>query len=157
MDTSIVATTAMFNGIIQDTLDDRIHNSLLLGFPIDNQNSYYGINVIEGQNDEFLEGVAHGYNGYATGTVTTQRRLESDYLEKGVYANKINTAVGLLIEDTQTGSIRGVDVDSTLIIEANNQVTFEEKDDYVTYEYANGKYAEVSREPVKAKTKSKTK
>lgn len=38
------------NGILQDTMDDRIHNSLMLGFPISDDVCHIGINQIEGQN-----------------------------------------------------------------------------------------------------------
>lgn len=33
-DTTIVSGNAKYDGILQDTMDDRIHNSLMLGFPI---------------------------------------------------------------------------------------------------------------------------
>lgn len=136
MDTSIVAPyNAYFDGIKQDTLDDHIHNSLMIGFPISDNNSYFGINSIEGQNSEFIEGYTNGYNGYSSGTISSQRHLESDFLEKGVCANKIDGVIGLLIEDPITGVIRGVDVDITLIVKVNNKITFEEDGKYVTYQY----------------------
>lgn len=55
-DTSIMAYENYLNGILQNTMDDRIHNSLMLGFPISNDVSYVGSNHIEGQNDTFIEG-----------------------------------------------------------------------------------------------------
>lgn len=146
MDTSIVSTKPNFNGIKQDTLDDRIHNSLMLGFPISDTNTYYGKNEIEGQNSEFIEGYSYGYAGYSGGSVYQKRRLESDYLEAGVYANKIDGVIGLIVEDQETGELRGVDVDTALIVRVNNTITFEEKDGYVTYQYdENGNRVETSR------------
>lgn len=53
-DTTIVSDKARYDGILQDSMDDRIHNSLMLGFPISDTVSYYGTNIIEGQNKEFL-------------------------------------------------------------------------------------------------------
>ena len=35
-DTSIVSDNPYFDGIQQDTMDDRIHNSIMIGFPINN-------------------------------------------------------------------------------------------------------------------------
>lgn len=135
-DTSIMATNAYFDGIIQDTCDDRIHNSLMLGFPISDTQSYYGINKIEGQNSEFVRGYGYGYSGYTSVSVDTRRYLESHFLEKGVYANKISSAIGLLIVDKATGRVlRGVDVNSDIQILVNNRITFKNKDTYVTYEY----------------------
>lgn len=136
MDTSIVSTRAIYDGIKQDILDDHIHNSLMLGFPISDTNKYYGVNEIEGQNSEFIEGYSYGNSYYSSGSVTTKRRLESEFLEDGVYANRIDGVIGLLIVDPATGEVlRGVDVDTTLIVAVNNKITFEENGMYVTYEY----------------------
>lgn len=150
-DTSIVSTKPLFDGILQDTMDDRIHNSLMLGFPISDTISYVGCNVIEGQNSEFLEGYTHGYNGYSSGSIETKRYLESDFLEKGVYANQIDSVIDLIIVDTNIGKTRTVSVFSNLLVEVYNKVAFIEtiKDEtyYVVYEYdIYGKRTEISRE-----------
>lgn len=135
MDTSIVATNAYFDGIKQDTLDDHIHNSQMIGFPISDTNKYYGVNEIEGQNSEFIEGYTYGYNGHINSTIEQKRRLESDFLEQGVWANRIDGVIGLLIEDQTTGEIRAVDVPSTILVSINNKITYETKEQYTTYEY----------------------
>jgi len=153
IDTSIVSTNAYFDGILQDTMDDRIHNSLMLGFPISDTISYFGTNEIEGQNTEFIEGSCYAYNGTGGGSVTSKRYLESNYLEKGCWANKISAAIGLLIEDVNTGEIRGVDVKSDLQVKVNNRIDFvvilkDNTKEVVTYEYDKyGNKTEVAREP----------
>lgn len=134
-DTSIVSTKAIFDGIIQDSMDDRIHNSLMLGFPISNSNSYYGCNVIEGQNSEFIEGWTYGYNGYGSGSISSKRHLESDFLEKGVYANQIDSVIDLIVVDKETGEQRAVSVFSNLLIRVNDKITFIENGEEVTYKY----------------------
>ncbi len=96
-DTSICSYFAQINGITQDTMDDRIHNSLLLGFSISDSNSYRGINQINGQNDTFIEGFIRGYNGYVDGEIKEQRFLESIYLENGVYANQVSSIIDLIV------------------------------------------------------------
>lgn len=145
MDTFIVSNKAYYDGIKQDTLDDHIHNSLMIGFPISDTSSYYGINEIEGQNSEFIEGYTYGYAGYHNGEIETKRRLESDYLSDAVWANKISGVVGLLIKDKETGEIRGVDVDTTLMVAVNNKITFLDDGEYITYEYdRNGNSNKVS-------------
>ncbi len=150
MDTFIISSNAYFNGIKQDTLDDRIHTSLLMGFPISDTNEYYGINEIEGQNDEFIHGYFYGFSGYSSGEVEEERRLESDYLEDGVYGNKISGVIGILIEDTLTGEIRGVDVDTKLRVDANNKITFQENNTEITYEYdKKGNKKVLSKKPIK--------
>ena len=98
-DTKIVSYSPYCNGILQDTMDDRIHNSLMMGFPISNDTSYIGSNHIEGQNDTFISGYSYGGNGYYSGTINQQRRLESEYLMSGVYANEISSVIDLIIVD----------------------------------------------------------
>lgn len=161
MDTSIVSTNTYFDGIKQDTLDDRIHNSQMIGFPISDTNHYYGINEIEGQNAEFMEGFSYGMNGYHSSSYSTKRYLESDYLEKGVYANKIDGVIDLLIEDQETKEIRSVSVDTSLVVEVNNKITFsvigEKEQKQITYEYDKYGNSEIIEEidlgPVKQKVK----
>ena len=147
MDTSIVSTKAAFDGIMQDTMDDRIHNSLMLGFPIDNERSYFGVNEIEGQNDSFISGYSYGNAYYHGGSVYQRRYLVSDYLKDGVWANKVDVVIDLLICDKTTGEVlRQVSVDSNLLIEVNDKVTFLEKGDYVTYDYdRDGSKKEIKR------------
>ena len=131
-DTSIISTKVMFDGIKQDTMDDRIHNSQMIGFPIDDDTSYYGINEIEGENKDFISGYVYGYNGYSTGTISEKRFYESDFLEQGVYANKIDSIIDLIIIDNTTGETRAVSVPSILLVEANNKITMS---DGTVYEY----------------------
>jgi len=46
IDTFVEATNPYFNGILQDTMDDRVHTSLIMGFPIDNDTYYSSSNLI---------------------------------------------------------------------------------------------------------------
>lgn len=135
-DTSIVSEkSAIYSGILQDTMDDRIHNSLMLGFPISDTVSYLGCNVIEGQNSEFIEGWTHGYNGSYNTAVETKRYKESDYLKEGVYYNQIDSVIDLIVVDKNTNEKRTVSVFSNILVEVNHRITFKEGDKLVTYEY----------------------
>lgn len=96
-DTTICSYYPQVDGVTQDTMDDRIHNAQMLGFPISDSNAYVGINQIEGQNETFISGFVHGYNGYTNGSISEKRFLESDYLEKAVYANKITSVIDLIV------------------------------------------------------------
>ncbi len=136
MDTSIVSTKAGFDGIMQDTMDDRIHNSLMYGFPIDNNHSYFGVNEIEGQNETFISGYYYGNMYYSYGEVEQKRYLESDYLKNGVWANKIDTVIDIIIVDKNNNNVlRTVSVDSSLLVAVNDKITFRQNDEYVTYDY----------------------
>lgn len=120
-DTSIVSTRETMNGILQDTMDDHIHNSLMYGFPISDTTSYYAVNEIEGQNDSFISGSFFGFNGYASGIIDERRYTEEDYLGAGVYANKISSSYGILIQKGDAEPY-GVDVSSDIVVLACNTI-----------------------------------
>ena len=130
-----IKTIGVYSGILQDSMDDHTHNSLMIGFPISNTNGYYGCNVIEGQNSEFLEGWSYGNQYSTSGHIETKRYLESDFLSKGGYANQIENVIDLIIIDKNTLESHCVSVFSNILVRVNNKVTFLEKDEEVTYEY----------------------
>lgn len=153
-DTYIVSTKAIYNGIKQDTMDDRIHNGLIYGFPISDTNNYYGCNTIEGQNSEFIQSFTYAYQGTMSSAVSTKRRLESDFLEKGVYANQIENVIDLIIIDKDTNEIRTVSVSSNILIKINNRVTFIENNQEIIYEYdMNGNKSLVEKKLTRELTK----
>lgn len=123
-DVSIVASKETMNGILQDSMDDRIHNSLMYGFPISDSVNFYGVNIIDGQNDTFIKGSYHGFNGYSLGAVEEKRYTEKKYLESGVYANKIISSYGLLIQ-VGDNEPYGVDVSSDVVVLAYNKIVTE--------------------------------
>lgn len=152
-DVSTVSDYTMMNGILQDTMDDRIHNSVMLGFPIANDVYHIGINQIEGQNDTFISGTCYAFNGNGGGSLKEQRFEEGDYLEKGVYGSLISSSYGLLIQKGDNEPY-GVDVDSTVIVYADNEVQIEDEDKkkIITYRYdRNGNKEEVSSKKIKTK------
>ena len=154
-DTTLVATKETMNGITQDSMDDRIHNSLMLGFPISDTVSYYAVNEIEGQNETFISGSFHGFNGYSSGTIEEKRYKEEDYLKAGVYANQISSAYGLLI---QVGDEEpyGVDVSSDIVVLAYNKIvtTYESGRTETKVYNRDGSYKTVTEEAPKVKTKT---
>ncbi len=111
IDTTICSKYPTVDGIIQDSMDDRIHNSLMLGFPIADDKRYSNINQIDGQNDTFISGTVMGFNGYSSGSVTEKRFVESDYLSHAVSANKISSIIDLIVVDPD-GEMVCVSVDS---------------------------------------------
>ncbi|MDE5586789.1 MAG: hypothetical protein K2I72_00265, partial [Bacilli bacterium] len=108
------------DGIKQDTMDGGVHNSTLPGFLIGNDTCYYGINEIDGQNDDFIHGSFIGFESYSSGSVTEKRRMESEYLEKGVYANKISSAYTLLVKGPNDKGYRGITVGDDIYIQVYN-------------------------------------
>ena len=126
MDTSIISKYASFDGIKQDEMDDHVHSSQLIGFPIGDTIFYYGKNDIEGCNETFIKGTMHGYNGYSSGSVEEKRFTEKDYLEHGVTGNKISAVFDLLIQGPNDKSPRNVSVDSDFVVNVtSNKVDIE--------------------------------
>lgn len=123
-DTSVISSKAMLDGILQDSMDDRIHNSLMMGFPISDTNEYYGCNSIEGMNQTFIQGFMYGCNGYSSGSVSERRFTEEDFLKRGVWANRIDTVIDLIIRDKNTNEISTVSVNSVLLVEANKTIKY---------------------------------
>ena len=120
IDTSIKSKYAIVDGILQDTMDDHVHSSQLVGFPISDNVSYYGVNAIEGNNEQFIKGFGYGYNGYHNSFVESKRRTENDFLEMGVYANKIQIVYDLLVKGPNDKDFSNVSVCTDFLVEVNN-------------------------------------
>ena len=113
IDTTIRSYYPQIDGITQDTMDDRVHNAQMVGFPISDTNTYSNVNSIEGMNQTFIQGSYYGFYGYGSGSVSQKRYVESDYLSRGVYANKINSVIDLIIMK-KDGTTTCVSVPSTI-------------------------------------------
>jgi hypothetical protein len=132
VDTTITSVYPSVDGVTQDSMDDRIHNSKMKGFPISDTNDYITINCIEGQNQTFIEGSYLGFRGYSIGDISERRYVESDYLKAGVTGNKINSVIDLIIEKedgtttcTSVFSTIGVSVcPYTKIMDSNGEYTY---------------------------------
>lgn len=124
IDTSIKSKYAAMDGILQDSMDDRIHNTQMIGFPISNEISYYGVNAIEGCNQDFISGSYYGLYGYTNGSVNQRRFTESDYLESGVYANKIQIVYDLLVKGPNDKTPRNISVCTDFIVPVNSKIVY---------------------------------
>lgn len=133
IDTSIKSKYAVVDGIMQDTMDDHVHSSQLIGFPISDSISYYGINAIEGCNQEFIQATGYGCNGYYSSSVTTQRRTENDYLELGVYANKIQIVYDLLVKGPNDKDFSNVSVSTDFLVPVTSVQNQEKEENEKSY------------------------
>lgn len=141
IDTFIEASNPYFNGILQDTMDDRIHNSLMMGFPISGTTYYSSSNLISGQDKDFIEGTFTAYcstsSGYGSGEIRQQRYVDEDYLKKGVYSNKISIVYGLLVQGPNDLEPHGIDVKDEVHVYVYNCVEKYDSDKNVinVYQY----------------------
>lgn len=122
-DVKLISTYPEMNGITQDSIDDEIHNSLMYGFPISDTTKYRAINIIEGQTISFISSPAYG-SDTTEKSISEERYTEDDYLKRGVYANKISSLYGLLIQKDNEEPY-GVDVSSEVIVLVTNTITQE--------------------------------
>lgn len=132
-DTSICSHFPTVDGITQDTMDDRIHNSQMIGIPIADDNFYSGSNEIEGQNLTFISGSMYGFNGYQHGSFSEKRFVESDYLDHAVTANKISSVIDLIIVDGDKTSC--VSVTSKVKVSVWPYIPMQKSDGTSYYEY----------------------
>lgn len=140
IDTYTKSKYALMDGILQDSMDDRVHSSQLIGFPISDTISYFGVNAIEGCNETFIKGSYYGMYSYSSGSVAQRRYTEKDYLDKGVYANKIQIVYDLLIKGPNDKDFANVSVPTDFIVLVTNTE--------VSYEFSDGS---VSNQKVKTK------
>lgn len=116
IDTSIKSKYAAMDGILQDSMDDHVHSSQLIGFPISDTTMYYGVDAIEGCNETFIKGSYHGFNGYSSGTISEKRYTESDYIDGKVYANKFQIVYDLLVKGPNDPDFYNVSVKTDFIV-----------------------------------------
>lgn len=117
IDTSIKSKYAAMDGIKQDEMDDRIHNSLMLGFPISDNTNYFNIFAIEGCNQQFIDGSFVAYNGMGIGSIEQGRYTEEDYIvDFKVYASKFQIVFDLLILPPGVETPYAVSVKTELIV-----------------------------------------
>lgn len=128
IDTSIKSKYASMDGILQDSMDDHVHSSQLIGFPVSDTTIYYGVNAIEGCNETFIKGTIYGYSGYTSGDVTEKRYSEKKYIELGVYANKIQIVYDLLVKGPNDKDFSNISVATDFLVPITNaQNTIEEE------------------------------
>lgn len=116
IDTSIKSTYAAFDGIIQDSMDDHVHSSQMIGFSIDDNTKYFGVDAIEGMNETFIQGTAYGYSGYYGGSVTEKRFTESNYVTYGVWANKFQIVYDLLVKGPNDYDFKNISVSTDFVV-----------------------------------------
>jgi hypothetical protein len=123
IDTSILSHKEGMNGIKQDSMDDHTYNAQIIGFPIGNDICYYGVDAIEGCNQDFIQGTFYGMSGYASGEIEQRRYTEEDYLKYGVYASKFQIVYDLLIKGPNDVTPRNVSVNTDFKVHVTAAIT----------------------------------
>lgn len=116
IDTSIKSEYASFDGIIQDTMDDHVHNSQMIGFPIANDTYYYGVNAIEGSNEQFIQGYVYGYQHYVSGSIESERVTEDMLQKYNVYGNKFQIVYDLLVKKENDKEFSNISISTDFLV-----------------------------------------
>lgn len=97
-------------------MDDHVHSSQMIGFPIGDDTDYFGVMAIEGMNETFIQGTIYGYNGYYNGSIEEKRFTESDYVTYGVWANKFQIVYDLLVKGPNDYDFRNISVSTDFVV-----------------------------------------
>lgn len=97
-------------------MDDHVHNSQMIGFPIANDTYYYGVNAIEGSNEQFIQGYMHGYQNYVSGSVESKRVTEDMLQKYNVYGNKFQIVYDLLVKKENDKEFSNISISTDFLI-----------------------------------------
>jgi hypothetical protein len=117
IDVSIKAELEQANGMMQDTMDDRIHNSLLYGFYINDKTNYINSFAISGLNETLIEGWGFVFGTYGSASISEKRLTEYNLKYSTLaYANKVQVVYDLLIKNKDDTEFHSASVMSEFII-----------------------------------------
>ena len=108
MDIYLKSSDVNYGEFLQNSINDYIHNSDLLGFYIDNNSAYYGTFIINGSDQSFNENFSYGNLFVEKGMETEKRYTEKDYLKMGVTDNTFRIVYDLLVKGPNDEDYRNV-------------------------------------------------
>jgi len=102
-DCSLEAKRPGLDGILQDTMDDKIHEGDQPGFYVSVDHPYYECFLIEGYSKWLIDGWIFYFSGYGAGGVVEERLTETNVRNRGVVGSEISVVYDVLIKDPSTG------------------------------------------------------
>ena len=127
-DISLMSTSAQLNGITQDSMDDTYHGSNQEGFHISNSDEYYNIFAIEGYTEQFYELWGSAFGNYGSMRSSYERLTESNIIQTGTYAEKLNVIYDLSIKKPGSDKYYTKSVKNTIAIPVSQNVTIKNDD-----------------------------
>lgn len=122
-DTTIVSTDKYTNGIVQDSMNARIQNTGMYGYPISDTMYLISDNYIQGQSKSFSSEFAQGLSSRNLIFQEPEEKFsEAKFLESGVIGNDIVSTYKLLIQKGDNEPY-GVDVSSNVMVYASLKKT----------------------------------
>ena len=98
-DINLKAKYAGVDGMLQDTMDDKLHSGNQPGFWISENHSYKNIFAIEGYSQTIIDGWGWMVGSYGAMNIRSERLTEKNLMnEGGVYGSKIQIVYDILIK-----------------------------------------------------------
>ena len=98
-DISLKSKYAGMDGMLQDSMDDKLHTGEQLGFWITEDYPYENIFAIEGYSQTLIDGWGWMVGSYGSMSIREERLTENNLVDEGgVYGNKIQIVYDILIK-----------------------------------------------------------
>lgn len=97
-DVTIHAYEEQLDGLLQDTMDDKLHAGDQPGFWVDPYHRYEEIFAVEGYSKWLIEGWMWFYSGWGSGKTDERRLTEENIIKAGAVGSQITVVYDILIE-----------------------------------------------------------
>ncbi len=97
-DVTIHAYEEQLDGLLQDTMDDKLHAGDQPGFWIDPDHRYEEIFAVKGYSKWLIEGWMWFYSGWGSGKTDERRLTEENIIKAGAVGSQITVVYDILIE-----------------------------------------------------------
>lgn len=97
-DVTIHAYEEQLDGLLQDTMDDKLHAGDQPGFWVDPVHRYEEIFAVEGYSKWLIEGWMWFYSGWGSGKTDERRLTEENIIKAGAVGSQITVVYDILIE-----------------------------------------------------------
>ncbi len=97
-DVTIHAYDEQLDGLLQDTMDDKLHAGDQPGFWVDPDHRYEEIFAVEGYSKWLIEGWMWFYSGWGSGKTEERRLTEENIIKAGAVGSQITVVYDILIE-----------------------------------------------------------
>jgi len=96
-DCIVEATQRMVDGILQDTMDDKLHVGTQAGFYVDEKRPYYECFSVEGYSKWLIDAWMFIFSGYGFGGATEKRLTEKNIRNMGAIGSEFAIVYDILI------------------------------------------------------------
>lgn len=121
----------ILDGILQDTMDDKMHTGTEPGFWVSPAHDYNEIFAIEGYTQWLIEGWSFYYSGYGQGYVETKRLSEDNLIRNKIVGSEVVCVYDIIVETEDGDCYKYIVKDNfyVKITDQHNTATFTDDPD----------------------------